>query len=67
MHTFLVDLRAYVPLHPFIVPIEALPALEALPSASVHRVVERIPLGPLKLKTVYVVALEPRGNGEVRR
>ena len=30
-----------------------------------HRVVDRIPLGPFKLKTVYVAALEPRGD-EVR-
>ena len=66
VYAFLVDLRGYVPLHPFIVSIDALPALEALPGASVHRVVDRIPLGPLKLKTVYVAALEPRGNGEVR-
>ena len=66
MRDFLCDLRGYVPLHPFIESIEALPAMDALPGATVHRVVDRIPLGPFRLKTVYVAALEPRGDSEVR-
>ena len=40
--------------------------MDALPGAKVHRVIDRIPLGPFKLKTVYVAALEPRGEDEVR-
>jgi len=66
VHAFLCDLRGYVPLHPFIESIEDLPGLPTLPGATVHRVVDRIPLGPFKLKTVYVAALEPRGDDEVR-
>ena len=65
-HAFLCDLRGYVPLHPFIESIHDLPEMDALPGAMVHRVVDRIPLGPFKLKTVYVAALEPRGDDEVR-
>ena len=66
VHEFLCDLHGYVPLHPFIVTIDALPPMDALPGASLYRVVDRIPVGPLKLKTVYVAALEPRGEAEVR-
>ena len=66
MRDFLCDLRGYVPLHPFIESIQDLPEMEALPGAKVHRVIDRIPLGPFKLKTVYVAALEPRGDDEVR-
>jgi len=66
VHAFLCDLRGYVPLHPFIESIEDLPAIPDLPAARVYRVVDKIPLGPFKLKTVYDAALEPRGDDEVR-
>lgn len=66
VHAFLCDLHGYVPLHPFIESIQDLPELDALPGAKVHRVIDRIPVGPFKLKTVYVAALEPRSDDEVR-
>lgn len=66
LHAFLCDLRGYVPLHPFIVSIEDLPPIASLPAARVHRVVDRIPIGPFTLKTVYTAALEPCAPDEVR-
>jgi hypothetical protein len=65
LRAFLLDLRGYVALHPFIESIEDLPPDEALPAASFHRVVDRIPVGPFRLKTVYVAALEPVSDAEV--
>lgn len=66
LHAFLCDLHRYVPLHPFIESIEELPPIEALPKAQRYRVVDRIPLGPFKLKTVYTAALDPASPTEVR-
>ena len=63
---FLCDLHHYVPLHPFSESIQDLPPSEALPNARRYRVIDRIPVGPFKLKTAYVAALEPVGPGEVR-
>ena len=65
LHSFLCDLHRYVPLHPFIESIQDLPSSEDLPDARLYRVVDRVPLGPLKLKTVYVAALEPVSDSEV--
>ncbi|MEZ7981066.1 MAG: hypothetical protein QMC74_15400 [Myxococcota bacterium] len=65
LHAFLCDLHRYVPLHPFIESIQDLPSSEDLPDARLYRVVDRVPLGPLKLKTVYVAALEPVSDSEV--
>lgn len=65
LHAFLCDLRRYVSLHPFIESIETLPPLEVLPKARHYRVVDRIPLGPFKLKTVYTAALDPVSPTEV--
>lgn len=65
IHAFLCDLHSSVPLHPFIESIQDLPASDALPAARRYRVVDRIPLGPFKLKTVYTAALDPVGPNEV--
>jgi hypothetical protein len=65
LHAFLCDLHRYVPLHPFIESIQDLPPIEELPNARRYRVVDRIPLGPFKLKTVYTAALDPVGRDEV--
>jgi hypothetical protein len=65
LHEFLCDLHSYVPLHPFIESIQDLASTPSLPSARVYRVVDRIPLGPFRLKTVYTAALEPVSRSEV--
>ncbi len=65
LHTFLCDLNNYVPLHPLIESIEELPPSEELPRAKRYRVVDRIPFGPFKLKTVYLAALDPVAEDEV--
>jgi hypothetical protein len=65
LQAFLCDLHRYVPLHPFIESIEDLPGSLELPNARRYRVVDRIPLGPFKLKTVYTAALDPVSATEV--
>lgn len=65
LHAFLCDLHRYVPLHPFIESIQELPPREDLPNARSYRVVDRIPVGPFKLKTVYTAALDPVSDTEV--
>ncbi len=65
LQAFLVDLHRTVPLHPFIVSIQDLPPSEELPNARRYRVVDRIPLGPFKWKTVYIAALDPVADNEV--
>lgn len=65
LHEFLCDLHRYVPLHPFIESIEDLPPRPDLPNARHYRVVDRIPVGPFALKTVYVAALDPVSADEV--
>lgn len=65
LHAFLCDLHRSVPLHPFVESIQDLPSTPSLPSARVYRVVDRIPLGPFRLKTVYTAALEPVSQREV--
>lgn len=65
LRAFLVDLHRYVPLHPFIESIQDLPVDASIPEARRYRVVDRIPMGPFKLKTVYVAALEPVSALEV--
>lgn len=62
---FLCDLRNYAPLHPLIESIDELPSTEAVPEAPRWRVVDRVPLGPFRLRTVYTATLEPRGPREV--
>jgi len=65
VHAFLCDLRNYVPLHPLIESIEELSPTDEMPSARRYRVVDRIPLGPLRLRTTYTAALEPISEHEV--
>ncbi len=65
LHAFLCDLHNYVPLHPLIESIEEISPSDALPRARRYRVVDRIPLGPLRLRTVYTAALEPVSEHEV--
>ena len=61
----LADLDRLSPLHPLIESIEALPARSPYPTARWYRVVDRIPFGPWKLKTVYEAALEVVSDVEV--
>ncbi len=65
VHSLLCDLHRMVPLHPFIESIQDLPPRPELPRARCYRVVDRIPVGPLKLKTSYVAALDPVAPDEV--
>ena len=65
LHAFLCDLENYVPLHPLIESIEEIPTTPELPGARRYRVVDRIPLGPLRLRTAYVAALDPVSECEV--
>jgi hypothetical protein len=65
LHAFLCDLRNYVPLHPLIESIEEISRGDESTAARHYRVVDRIPLGPLRLRTVYTAALEPIGEYEV--
>lgn len=66
LHAFLADLAHFSALHPLIESIERLPADPARPRALRHRVVDRIPLGPFRLRTVYTAALEPITDDEIR-
>ena len=66
LHAFLSDLHNYVPLHPLIESIEEIARLDTLPNARRYRVVDRIPVGPFRLRTVYVAALDPVSEDEVR-
>ena len=63
--TFLCDLNNLVALHPLIESIEELEPSDDLPRAKRYRVVDRIPIGPFKLKTVYTAALDPVGENEI--
>ncbi len=65
LHAFLCDLHNYVPLHPLIESIEELSATDEMPRARRYRVVDRIPLGPFRLRSVYTAALEPVTEHEV--
>ena len=62
---FLCDLHGYRELHPLIESISDLPPSEELPNARRYRVVDVIPLGPFKMRTSYVAALDPVSPGEV--
>lgn len=66
LREFLCDLRHYLPLHPLIESIDDLPPTAELPHARHYRVVDKIPFGPFRLKTVYRAALEPVSDHEVR-
>ena len=66
LHAFLCDLDNYVPLHPLIESIRALPARPERPRARRYRVVDQIPVGPFRMRTVYTAELEPISDYEVR-
>ncbi len=66
LHAVLCDLEHYRPLHPLIESIEEIEPAEHLPGARRWRVVDRIPFGPLRLRTTYVAALESHSPREVR-
>jgi hypothetical protein len=65
LRAFLCDLNNLVALHPLIESIEELKPNEALPQAKHYRVVDRIPMGPFKLRTVYTAALDLVDENEV--
>ena len=65
LHAFLCDLSNYRPLHPLIESVEEIPPSEELPGARRYRVVDRIQVGPLRLRATYIAALEPVGEAEV--
>jgi len=65
LHAFLCDLENYVPLHPLIVSITEIEPRPELPNARRFRVVDRIPIGPFRLRTTYEAVLDPVGEGEV--
>ena len=65
LHHFLCDLHNYIPLHPLIESIEELPADAATPGARHYRVVDRIPMGPFRLRTVYTASLESVTHREI--
>ncbi len=65
LRAFLADLENYVPLHPLIESIRPLPPRADHPRAKHYRVVDRIPVGPFRLKAVYTAALDPVSPTEV--
>jgi len=65
LHSFLCDLENYVPLHPLIESIDELSPTDELPKARRYRVVDQIPVGPFRLRTVYTAALDPVSESEV--
>ena len=65
VQAFLCDLQNYVPLHPLVESIVEIPPADEMPQARRYRVVDRIPLGPFRLRTVYTAALEPVSPHEV--
>ena len=65
LHSFLCDLHNYVPLHPLIESIEEISPPKGMPRARCYRVVDRIPLGPFKIRTVYTAVLDPVTEHEV--
>ncbi len=65
LHAFLCDLDNYVPLHPLIESIEELSPSQDRPRARRYRVVDRVPLGPFKLRAAYTAALESITENEV--
>ena len=66
LHAFLCDLENYEPLHPLIESIEEIDPRSDLPGARRWRVVDRIPVGPFRMRTAYVAALEPVSDTEIR-
>ena len=65
LRAFLCDLHNFIPLHPLIESIEEIPAVAEMPRARRYRVVDRIPIGPFRLRTVYTAMLEAVTEREV--
>ncbi|MBW2314912.1 MAG: SRPBCC family protein [Deltaproteobacteria bacterium] len=65
VHAFLCDLDHYAPLHPLIESIEEVPASDPAPGARHYRVVDRVPLGPFKIRAEYRAALGPVSDHEI--
>ena len=65
LRTFLGDLHNYVALHPLIVSIDELEPLAERPSARRYRVIDRVRVGPLKIRASYVAELETIDQGLV--
>jgi hypothetical protein len=65
LHAFLSELENFASLHPLIESIRALPARADRPRARHYRVVDRIPVGPIRLRTVYTATLDPVAQDEI--
>lgn len=65
LYDFLCDLENYRPLHPLIESIEEIAPSEEMPDARRYRVVDRIPVGAFRLRTVYTAAIEPVTENEI--
>jgi hypothetical protein len=65
LRDFLSDLHNYVRLHPLIESIEDLPPADSLPGARHYRVVDRISMGPFRVRMAYTAALEAVGENTV--
>lgn len=62
---FLLDLDNLAPLHPLIESIELLDSRPERPVARRYRVVDQIPMGPFRMRTVYTAELERLSDDEV--
>lgn len=66
LHDFLSALENFSALHPLIESITRLAADPARPAARRYRVVDQIPIGPLRMKTIYRAEIEPISTNEIR-
>jgi len=66
LHALLCNLESLRPLHPLIESVEAIEPLPELPRARRWRVTDRVPVGPVRVRTTYVAAIEPVSDGEIR-
>jgi len=65
LHEFLCDLENFTALHPLIESITEIAPTDELPNARRYRVVDRVPVGPWRMKAVYTAALGPVSPHEV--
>lgn len=66
LHAFLCDLRNHLELHPLIVGIDEIAPSDEWPSARRYRIVDRVPIGPLRMRAEYVAAVEGVSENEIR-
>jgi hypothetical protein len=66
LHDFLCDLENFTALHPLIESITEIAPTAELPNARRYRVVDRVPIGPGRMKAVYTATLDPVSLHEVR-